>query len=120
MKLFFKTFFQSLYDPYLTNTKGNKRGDILGLVRSAHLYYPECIKTPISEKGNAVFKLDQIAEMNGSLAPYNKHDAIGDVLATLGMAKIISERAPNVWKSSLMTMSKRSNGSCKKGKVILC
>jgi len=101
-----KTFFQSLYDPYLTNTKGNKRGDILGLVRSAHLYYPDCIKTPISEKGNAVFKLDQIAEMNG-IVHDQKHDAIGDVLATLGMAKIISERAPNVWKSSLMTMSKK-------------
>ena len=101
-----KTFFQSLYDPYLTNTKGNKRGDILGLVRSAHLYYPDCIKTPISSKGNFVYKLDQIAEMNG-IVHDNKHDAIGDVLATLGMAKIISERAPSVWKSSLKTMSKK-------------
>ena len=101
-----KTFFQSLYDPYLTNTNGNKRGDILGLVRSAHLYYPDCIKTPISEKGNAVFKLDQIAEMNGIIHD-NKHDAMGDVIATLGMAKIISDRAPNVWKASLMTMSKQ-------------
>ena len=36
-------------DVYLTNTNGNE-GDILGLVRSAHLYYPDCIKTPISEK----------------------------------------------------------------------
>jgi len=101
-----KTFFKSLFDIYLTNTNGNKRGDILGLVRSAHLYYPDCIKTPISEKNNAIFKLDQIAEMN-NIQHDNAHDAMGDVIATLGMAKIISEKAPNVWKSSLMTMSKQ-------------
>ena len=50
-----KTFFKSLTDVYLTNTNGNKRGDILGLVRSAHLYYPECLKTPISEKRKCCF-----------------------------------------------------------------
>lgn len=101
-----KTFFKSLFDIYLTNTNGNKRGDVLGLVRSAHLYYPDCIKTPISEKGNPVFRLDQISEMNG-IQHDNAHDAMGDVIATLGIAKIISEKAPNVWKSSLMTMSKQ-------------
>ena len=77
-----KTFFKSLTDVYLTNTNGNKRGDILGLVRSAHLYYPECLKTPISEKGNAVFKLDQIASMNG-ISHDNAHDAMGDVLSLI-------------------------------------
>ena len=104
------TFFKSLTDVYLTNTNGNKRGDILGLVRSAHLYYPECLKTPISEKGNAVFKLDQIASMNG-ISHDNAHDAMGDVLATMGMAKIIADKAPSVWKASLMTMSKQDVGN---------
>jgi exodeoxyribonuclease-1 len=105
-----KTFFKCLTDVYLTNTNGNKRGDILGLVRSAHLYYPECLKTPTSEKGNAVFKLDQIASMNG-ISHDNAHDAMGDVLATIGMAKIIADKAPSVWKASLMTMSKQDVGN---------
>ena len=48
-------------------------------------------KTPISEKGNAVFKLDQIASLNG-ISHENAHDAMGDVLATLGMAKIIAKK----------------------------
>ena len=101
-----KAFFKSLHDIYLTNTNGNKRGDVLGLVRSAHLYYPDCIKTPISDKGNPVFKLDQIATMNG-ISHDNKHDAMGDVLATIGMAKLVSEKAPSVWNSSLKTFSKQ-------------
>ena len=65
------------------------------MVRSAHLYYPDCIKTPISEKGNAVFKLDQIASMNG-ISHDNAHDAMGVVLETRGMEKIIADKAPSV------------------------
>ena len=114
-----KTFFKSLTDVYLTNTNGNKRGDVLGLVRSAHLYYPECLKTPISEKGNAVFKLDQIASMNG-IEHSNAHDAMGDVLATLGMAKIIAKNAPSVWKASLMTMSKQEVAKIVQDEKLFC
>jgi len=114
-----KTFFRSLTDVYLTNTNGNKRGDILGLVRSAHLYYPDCIKTPISEKGNAVFRLDQIASMNG-VEHTNQHDAMGDVLATLGMAKLIAKNAPSVWKASLMTMSKQDVGNIVQSEKLFC
>ena len=114
-----KTFFKSLTDVYLTNMNGNKRGDILGLVRSAHLYYPECLKTPISEKGNAVFKLDQIASMNG-ISHDNAHDAMGDVLATMGMAKIIADKAPSVWKASLMTMSKQDVGNIVQKEKLFC
>ena len=114
-----KTFFKSLTDVYLTNTNGNKRGDVLGLVRSAHLYYPDCLKTPISEKGNAVFKLDQIASMNG-ISHDNAHDAMGDVLATLGMAKIIADKAPSVWKASLMTMSKQDVSNIVQKEKLFC
>ncbi len=61
-----KSLFKTLNEPYLTQYSGNKRGDILGLIRTAHLYYPDCIKTPMSDKGNAVFKLAELTEMNGS------------------------------------------------------
>ena len=99
-----KTLFKTLNDPYLTQFDGNKRGDILGLIRTAHLYYPDCIKTPISDKGNAVFKLDELAPMNGIELGF--HYAVADCQATIGIAKIIKDKAPNVWKSSLMTASK--------------
>ena len=102
---FLRKLFKSLIDVYLTNTNGN-RGVIFSLVRSPSLH-PECLN-PISKKGNAVFKLDQIASMNG-ISHENAHDAMGDVLATLGI-KIVP-KAPSVWKASLMTMSKQDVGN---------
>ena len=44
--------------------------------------------------------------MNG-ISHDNKHDAMGDVLATIGMAKLVSEKAPSVWNSSLKTFNKQ-------------
>ena len=114
-----KTLFKTLNDPYLTQFNGNKRGDILGLIRTAHLYYPECIKTPTSDKGNAVFKLDELAPMNG-IEHGNAHDAIGDVLATIGIAKIIADKAPAVWKASLMTTSKVEVNTIVENEKLFC
>jgi len=114
-----KTLFKNLRDPYLTQMNGNKRADILGLVRSAHLYYPECIKTPTSEKGNAVFKLDQLAPMNG-IEHSNAHDAIGDVWATINIAKLISKKAPSVWKASLMTTSRTEVNQIVESEKLFC
>ena len=89
------------------------------MARTAHLYYPDCIKTPTSDKGNAVFKLDQLAPMNG-IEHGNAHDAIGDVLATIGIAKIISDKAPAVWKASLMTTSKAEVNTIVQNEKLFC
>ena len=77
-----RTLFKNLEYPYITVTNGNERGDLLGLARAAHLYYPNCIKTPISDKNNPVFKLAQLAPMNG-IKHDKAHSAMGDVLACL-------------------------------------
>jgi len=100
-----RTLFKNLEYPYITVTNGNERGDLLGLARAAHLYYPNCIKTPISDKNNPVFKLAQLAPMNG-IKHDKAHSAMGDVLATVEIAKILNKKAPNVWKASLMTTNK--------------
>jgi exodeoxyribonuclease-1 len=99
------TLFQTLEYPYLTSTNGNNRGDLLNLARAANLYYPDTLKNPISEKGNAVYKLDQMAPLNG-IEHSDAHSAIGDVVATLGIAKIIAKKAPSVWKASHLTTNK--------------
>ena len=99
------TLFKTLEYPYLTSTNGNMRGDLLGLARAANLYYPDTLKNPISEKGNAIYKLDQMAPLNG-IEHGDAHSAIGDVIATLGVAKIIQKKAFNVWKSSQLTTDK--------------
>ena len=53
----------------------------------------------MNEKGNDVYKLDQMAPLNG--IKHVAHQAIGDVMATVGIAKI-SKKAPNVWKASML------------------
>jgi exodeoxyribonuclease-1 len=99
------TLFQTLEYPYLTSTSGNSRGDLLNLARAANLYYPNTLKNSISDKGNAVYKLDKMAPLNG-IKHGDAHSAIGDVVATLGVAKIISKKAPSVWKASQLTTNK--------------
>ena len=100
-----RTLFKNLEYPYLTVTNGNERGDLLGLARAAHLYYPDCIKTPISDKNNPLFKLEQLAPMN-NIKHDKAHSAMGDVLASIGIAKLLNKKASNVWKASLMTTNK--------------
>lgn len=101
------TLFQTLEYPYITTTNGNTAADILGLARAANLYYPNTLKNSVNEKGNDVYKLDQMAPLNG--IKHDAHNAIGDVEATIGIAKIISKKAPNVWKASMLTMDKNSS-----------
>ena len=113
------TLFKTLEYPYLTITNGNTRGDLLGLARAANLYYPDTIKNPISEKGNAIYKLDQIAPLNG-IEHGDAHSAIGDVVATLGIAKIIHDKAPNVWKASQLTTDKNNSLEIIKKELYFC
>jgi len=100
-----RTLFKNLEYPYITNTNGSERGDLFSLARACHLYYPDCIKTPISDKNNPVFKLEKLAPMN-DIRHDEAHSAMGDVLATVEIAKLLSKKAPNVWKASLMTTNK--------------
>ena len=60
-----KSLFKTLNEPYLTQYSVGINVQIFWvLIRTAHLYYPDCIKTPMSDKGNAVFKLAELTEMN--------------------------------------------------------
>ena len=113
------TLFQTLEYAYLTSTNGNKRGDLLNLARAANLYYPNTLKNSISDKGNAVYKLDQMAPLNG-IEHSDAHSAIGDVIATLGIAKIIAKKAPSVWKSSLRTTNKDETLKIIKNELYFC
>ena len=113
------TLFQTLEYPYLTSTNGNTRGDILSLARAANLYYPNTLKNSINKKGNAVYKLDQMAPLNG-IKHGDAHSAIGDVVATVGVAKIIAKKAPNVWKASLLTMDKNQSLELIKSELYFC
>ena len=114
-----RTLFKNLDYPYLTVTNGNERGDLFSLARASYLYYPGCIKTPISDKNNPVFKLDRLAPING-IKHKDAHSAISDVLATVEIAKLLSKNAPNVWKASLMTTNKDKTLQIIKNELTFC
>ena len=46
-----KTFFKTLFEPYLTQFNGNKRADVIGMTRASKFYFPDCLKVGINEKG---------------------------------------------------------------------
>ena len=86
---------------------GNKRTDLLNIIRANHTYYPDTLKIPINEKGRLSFKLDQIAPFNG-IKDFNAHDALGDAVATIKLAEIINLQNPKMWEASLLTASRES------------
>ena len=108
-----RTFYKNLFPPFLTSANNfgisNKRGDIINLARSTNYFYPGTLKTSFNEKGKEVFKLDQLASDNIISEKEENltfHDALDDTRATIGIAKIIKNKAPILWDSGLKTMNK--------------
>ena len=99
-----KTFFKLLLEPYMTQFNGNKRADVLGMARTSKYYYPECLNVGINHKGNQVFKLDVLTQLNE--ISHNAHDAMGDVEATIEIAKLLKNKAQKVWQSGLSNSNK--------------
>ncbi len=89
-------FYQSLLPIYLTNTRGNSRFDILKVARTVHRYLPDAMNWPQNGNGKTSFKLDQLAPANG-FNHSNAHDALADVEATIFIAKLIRQKAPEIW-----------------------
>ena len=113
-----KTLFKTLYNPYFTQLNGNKRCDILNMVRSASMFLPEVIKFEKNNKGNPILKLDQIAPLNN--INHEAHDALGDVLATNEIAKILSLKAEDIWKSALISSTRSEVNEKIKNKLLFC
>ncbi|MBT3701425.1 MAG: hypothetical protein HOG12_07900 [Alphaproteobacteria bacterium] len=100
-----QALFQTLHSPYITNTQGNVRADVLRLVHAAVAYAPDCLAIPINDKGKPVFKLDQLAPANG-FSHENAHEAMADVEATIHIAKVIRKGAPEVWQNVMKACRK--------------
>ena len=100
-------FYKNLLPPYLTNSAGNGRIDTLSMLQWAHKYEPGVIEIPTRPDGQPIFRLDQLAPANG----YNHahaHEAMSDVEATIHMARLLRNNAPDTW-SRAMRFSKKSN-----------
>ena len=101
------SFFQSLHDPYLTNTNKNSRTDLFKIVLGLDALNRDVLKIPIIEKtGRPSFKLELIAKENGIIHE-KAHDALSDVYATIEVARIIKDKAPDYWDECMKILSPR-------------
>ena len=91
-----QALYQTLHPPYLTNTNGNSRADILMQVLALNEFVPEVLNFHMRPDGKPSFKLDLLAPANG-FEHQNAHDAFGDVEATVHIAGLIRSRAPALW-----------------------
>ncbi len=100
-------FYQNLHpSPYRTQFDGNDRMDVMTLVYSVWVLANGALNWATDEGGRNSFKLGSLAEANGFR--HDIHDALGDVGATIDIARAIRDEAPDVWNRSLRNRSKKS------------
>lgn len=101
-----QAFYQNLQpDVFATQLNGNTRLDILTALYAVWHRQPELFEWPVDPDGRVRFKLDRIAPLNG-FAAHNAHDALGDVEATIHIARQIAHRAPVLWTELLANRDK--------------
>ncbi len=102
-----QAFYQCLYGPYLTNTHGSARADVLNLCRVAAALRSDVLIPGRDTDGRGIFKLTRLAQANGILvsAP---HEAMVDVATTLALCRHVRTRAPEVWSQFLRFGQKAS------------
>lgn len=95
---------QNLLDPELTSMmthtgEKNGRSDIMVLVKAMAMYMPGALKLDVkNEYGSPSLSLINVAQQNGvALGAHDAHDAMNDIRATIGVAKLIQKTAPQLW-----------------------
>jgi exodeoxyribonuclease-1 len=100
-----QNFHQNLLDPFLTtlasknNGGTNSRSDMMVMVKAVVAYMPGALtlKTK-NDFGSVSLSLINVAEQNGvNLSHEDAHDAMNDIKATIGVAKMLKKTAPQIW-----------------------
>lgn len=105
------TLWRNFYDPYeWAWSEGRGRWDMLDVVRMTRALRPDGIKWPVDENGKAVNKLELIAKENG-LDHVKAHDALSDVEALIGVARLIRDRQPKLYEYLFSMREKKAVAS---------
>jgi len=89
--------YRNLLDPYAREWKqGNSRWDLIDLVRATGALRREGIEWPVDEQGLPVYKLEELTKANG-ISHGKAHDALSDVHATVGLARLIKQHQPKLF-----------------------
>lgn len=100
------TLFRNLCDPYEHEWKNNcSRWDLLDVVRLTRALRPEGIVWPINEHGGISNRLEHLSIAN-QIEHSQAHDAMSDVWATIGMAKLIKQTQPKLFEYTFSNRGK--------------
>ena len=101
------TLFRNFFDPYEREWRGgNSRWDLLDVLRLAHALRPDGIEWPRREDGATSFRLEHLALANG-VRQGDAHEALSDVWATVGLARLLRQSQPRLWEYALKLRDKR-------------
>ncbi len=100
--------YRNFHDAYEREWKGgNSRWDLLDALRLMHALRPDGIKWRQREDGKGTsFKLEHLAEDNG-LREGMAHEALSDVRALIGLARLFHTYQPRMWDYALRLRDKR-------------
>lgn len=89
--------YRNFHEPYLREWKdGNSRWDLIDALRMAYALRPAGIEWPLHAAGAPSFRLEDLADANG-LREGAAHDALSDVLATVGLARKLRTAQPKLF-----------------------
>lgn len=89
--------YRNFHEPYAREWEnGNSRWDLIDLVRLCQALRPEGIVWPTRDDGSPSFKLEHLAKAN-ALSQERAHDALSDVHALIGLARLIRTNQPKLW-----------------------
>lgn len=101
------TLYRNFFDPYAREWQnGCSRWDVMNMFRVVALTKPETLNWPRKEDGSISFRLEELSVANG-IVHDNAHDALADVYATIGLAKIIKDKQPKLYNYLFNLRSKQ-------------
>lgn len=105
------TLFRNLFDAYEQEWKnGCSRWDLLDIVRLTRALRPEGIQWPTNDNGSSSNRLEHLSVANG-IEHSQAHDAMSDVWATLGMARLIKQMQPRLFDYAFNQRGKQAVAS---------
>ena len=101
-----RQFWSNLLEPYVTNTNGNGRLDLMLMFHNIAAFFSDEISIPLYKDGPSVsLTLGNLASEHG-IDTSDAHDAISDCEFMIGLCKVIKNKLPDIFDSFIKISTK--------------